>query len=74
MSTIILHNESENQLHLIENLLKELKIKFHISNQTDVLELSTFEKQLVQKGLDDIEAGRLISSDEARKEAEECFK
>ncbi|SEG41522.1 hypothetical protein SAMN05421847_2270 [Halpernia humi] len=74
MSTIILHNESENQLNLIENLLKELKIKFEISKKDEVLKLTSFEKELIQKGLDDIAAGHVISSEEARKEAEECFK
>jgi hypothetical protein len=54
MSTITLHNESENQLNLIENLLKEMKIKFDISKKEDVVKLSDFEKKLIQKGLDDI--------------------
>lgn len=33
MSTITLHNESENQLKLIEALLKELNIKFEVSKK-----------------------------------------
>jgi predicted transcriptional regulator len=74
MSTITLHNESENQLNLIENLLKEMKIKFDISKKEDVVKLSDFEKKLIQKGLDDIKNGRVVTSEEAHRRAEECFK
>ena len=74
MSTITLHNESKNQLNLIENLLKEMKIKFDISKKEDVVKLSDFEKKLIQKGLDDIKNGRVVTSEEAHRRAEECFK
>lgn len=74
MSTITLHNESENQLNLIENLLKEMKIKFDISKKEDVVKLSDFEKKLIQKGLYDIKNGRVVTSEEAHRRAEECFK
>ena len=74
MSTITLHNESENQLKLIEALLKELNIKFEVSKKQKIVKLTDFEKKLIQEGLDDVKIGDVISSEEARKRAEECFK
>ena len=74
MSTITLHNESENQLKLIEALLKELNIKFEVSKKEKIVKLTDFEKKLIEEGLDDVKDGNMISSEEARKRAEECFK
>ena len=74
MSTIILHNESENQLNLIENLLKELKIKFEISKKDEVLKLTSFEKELIQKGLDEAERGEFYTKEESEKIIAEYFK
>lgn len=74
MSTITLYNESENQLKLIEALLKELNIKFEVSKKQKIVKLRDFEKKLIQEGLDDVKIGDVISSEEARKRAEECFK
>jgi len=74
MSTITLYNESENQLKLIEALLKELNIKFEVSKKQKLVKLTDFEKKLIQEGLDDVKIGDVISSEEARKRAEECFK
>ena len=74
MSTITLYNESENQLKLIEALLKELNIKFEVSKKEKIVKLTDFEKKLIQEGLDDVKNGNVISSEEARKRAEECFK
>ena len=74
MSTITLYNESENQLKLIDALLKELSIKFEFSKKEKFLKLTDFEKKLIQEGLDDVKIGDVISSEEARKRAEECFK
>jgi predicted transcriptional regulator len=69
MSTITLHNESENQLNLIKSLLKEMKIKFEISKKEEIVKLSDFEKKLIQKGFDDIKAGRFSSSKKVSKKA-----
>lgn len=74
MSTITLHNESEKQLKLIENLLREMKIKFEISKKEEVVILTDFEKKLIKKGIDDIKAGRFTSSEEVSKKARECLK
>lgn len=74
MSTITLHNESENQLKLIEALLKELNIKFEVSKKEETVKLTDFEKKLINIGLEDVKNGNLISNEEARKRAEKCFK
>jgi len=74
MSTITLHNESENQLKLIEALLKELNIKFEVTKEDKIVKLTDFEKKLIRLGLDDVKNGNIISTEEARKRAEECFR
>ena len=74
MSTITLHNESENQLNLIENLLKEMKIKFDISKKEEVVILTDFEKKLIQKGIDEADNGEFYSEEESEKIIDECFK
>ena len=48
MSTITLHNESENQLKLIEALLKELNIKFEVSKKE---KLTDWQQKQLQEGL-----------------------
>lgn len=74
MSTITLHNESENQLKLIEALLKEMKIEFEVSEELENQDLTDWQKELIDEGLKDIEEGRIISSEEVRKNARLCIK
>lgn len=74
MSIITLHNESENQLNLIESLLKEMKIKFDISRKEDVVILSDYEKKLIQKGIDEADNGEFYSEEESEKLLDKCFK
>ena len=69
MSTITLHNESENQLKLIEALLKEMKIEFEVSEELENQDLTDWQKELIDEGLKDIEEGKIISSEEVRKNA-----
>ncbi len=72
MSTIILHNESENQLNLIENLLKELKIKFEVYEKSD--EFTDWQKKLIDEGLKDFEEGNFSTSEDVHKGARLCLK
>ena len=74
MSTITLHNESENQLKLIEALLKEMKIEFEVSEELENQDFTDWQKELIDEGLKDIEEGRIISSEEVRKNARLCIK
>lgn len=74
MSTITLHNESENQLKLIEALLKEMKIEFEVSEELENQDLTDWQKELIDEGLKDIEEGRIISSEEVRKNSRLCIK
>ena len=73
MSTITLHNESENQLKLIEALLKEMKIEFEVSEELENQDLTDWQKELIDEGLKDIEEGKIISSEEVRKNARLCI-
>ena len=54
--------------------MKELNIKFEVSKKEKIVKLTDFEKKLIEEGLDDVKDGNMISSEEARKRAEECFK
>ena len=74
MSTITLHNESENQLKLIEALLKEMKIEFEVSEELENQDLTDWQKELIDEGLKDLEEGKIISSEEVRKNARLCIK
>ena len=69
MSTITFHNESENQLKLIEALLKEMKIEFEVSEELENQDFTDWQKELIDEGLKDIEEGKIISSEEVRKNA-----
>lgn len=71
MSTITLLNESENQLKLIEALLKELKIKFDVSKDG---ELSEWQKQELQEGINQANRGEFFTDEEAEKILDKCFK
>ena len=74
MSTITLHNESENQLRLIEALLKEMKIEFEVSEELENQDFTDWQKELIDEGLKDIEEGKIISSEEVRKNSRLCIK
>ena len=74
MSTITFHNESENQLKLIEALLKEMKIEFEVSEELENQDLTDWQKELIDEGLKDLEEGKIISSEEVRKNARLCIK
>ena len=69
MSTITFHNESENQLKLIEALLKEMKIEFEVSEELENQDLTDWQKELIDEGLKDLQEGRIIPSEEVRKNA-----
>ncbi|MBP6577333.1 MAG: hypothetical protein KA232_09000 [Chryseobacterium sp.] len=71
MSTITLHNESENQLKLIEALLKELNIKFEVSKKE---KLTDWQRKQLQEGIDQANRGEFFTEDEAEKILDKCFK
>lgn len=71
MSTITLHNESENQLKLIEALLKELNIKFEVSKKE---KLTDWQEKQLQEGIDQANRGEFFTEDEAEKIIDKCFK
>ena len=74
MSTIILHNESENQLNLIESLLEELKIKFEISKKNEADELTDWQENLLKKGIKQADNNEFYTEDEANLIIAECLK
>ena len=71
MSTITLHNGSENQLKLIEALLKELNIKFEVSKKE---KLTDWQQKQLQEGIDQANRGEFFTEDEAEKILDKCFK
>lgn len=71
MSTITLHDESENQLKLIEALLKELNIKFEISKKE---RLTDWQQKQLQEGIDQADRGEFFTEDEAEKILDKCFR
>lgn len=71
MSTITLHNESENQLKLIEALLKELNIKFEVSKKEN---LTDWQRKQLQEGIDQANRREFFTEGEAEKILDKCFK
>ena len=71
MSTITLHNESKNQLKLIEALLKELNIKFEVSKKE---KLTDWQQKQLQEGIDQANRGEFFTEDEAEKILDKCLK
>ena len=61
------------------NFVKETTAKFESKSKVfekddEIVILSEEEKEFLMEGLEDSKYGRVISSEEARKMAEECFK
>lgn len=71
MSTITVHPENENQIHLLEALLKELKIKFEINEEGKLLD---WQQKQLQEGIDQANRGEFFTEDEAEKILDKCFK
>ena len=71
MSTITIHSDNENQINLLQILLKELEMQFEISTDE---ELTDWQKKEIDLGITDIKAGRFSSSKEVSKKARLCLK
>lgn len=71
MSTITIYTENENQIILLQALLKELKMNFEINPNE---ELTPWQKKEIDTGIKDIEEGRFSSSEEVRMKARLCLK
>jgi hypothetical protein len=74
MSTITLHNESENQLILIESFLEKLNIRFEISKKDDIENLTVWQENLIKKGIEQADNNEFYSEEEANHIISECLK
>ena len=76
MSTKKTYTKNEDPRNFVEETAEKLELICNSSDHknNEVIELCEEEKQFIQKGLDDSKNGQVISSLEAKKMAEECFK
>lgn len=73
MENLIIYPENKQQLQILKSFLEEMKIKFE-SESEKIVELTDWQRKLIEDGLKDVEEGRVLSSEEVHKRALECFK
>ena len=71
-----LYPENKDEVNFVNETVEkfESKPKFFKQDDEEIVILSEDEKEFLKQGLGDSKCGRVISSEEARKMAEECFK
>ena len=73
MESIIIYPENKKQLSLLKSLLEEMKVRF--KTEEDFVELESWEKALIDKGLHDIKEGKTVAQKEVQNKAREiCSK
>lgn len=72
MSTITIHTENENQINLLKALLKELKINFEINSKEE--NLAEWQRRQLKEGIAQADQGDFVTSEEAKKILDQCFK
>lgn len=74
MESLIIHPESKKQYEVIKAFLEEMKIKFTSKNIVEA-GLEDWQKELIDRGLNDFENGKIFSHEDVMKSAEEiCSK
>ena len=71
MENLIIYPENNQQLQILKSFLEEMKIRFESEK---IVELTDWQRKLIEEGLKDVEEGRVLSSEEVHKRALECFK
>jgi len=73
MESIIIYPENNKQFSLLKSLLEEMKVRF--KTEDNDIELENWQKELIDKGLQDINEGKTVSQKEVQDKAREiCSK
>lgn len=67
METILINTDSPKQSNLIKELLREMRIHFTTYTNEEEVEVSAAELEAIDKGLEDVANGSVISHQEAKK-------
>lgn len=68
MENIIIYPETQKQHDVITAFLEEMKIRFSSSSLDDEI-LTDWQKERIEKGLADIQEGRVVANSDVRKKA-----
>ncbi len=74
MDSILIFPENANQFSAVKAFLEEMKIKFSLEKSKNIVELTDFEKKLVDQGFENIEKGETKTKEEAHQIFMQCFK
>lgn len=75
MSKKNIYPENKDEANFVKETTAEFDSKSKVFEKDDeIVILSEEEKEFLMEGLEDSKYGRVISREEARKMAEECFK
>lgn len=73
MESIIIYPENNKQFSLLKSLLEEMKVRF--KTEDNDIELENWQKELIDKGLQDVNEGKTVSQKEVQDKAREiCSK
>ena len=73
MESIIIYPENKKQLSLLKSLLEEMKV--HFKTENEAVELENWQKELIDKGMQDVKEGKTIAQKEVQDKAREiCSK
>ena len=67
METIIITPGNERQSRLVKSMLKEMRIHFTSQTDENEIEVSAAEMEAIDKGLEDVKNGNIMSHSEAKK-------
>ena len=73
MESIIIYPENKKQFSLLKSLLEEMKV--HFKTENEAVELENWQKELIEKGMQDVKEGKTIAQKEVQDKAREiCSK
>ena len=73
MESIIIYPENKKQFSLLKSLLEEMKV--HFKTENEAVELENWQKELIDKGMQDVKEGKTIAQKEVQDKAREiCSK
>lgn len=71
MSIITIHPENENQINLLKDLLKELKISFEIEKEEG---LTDSQRKKLLEGIAQADLGDFVTENEVKERLDQGFK
>jgi predicted transcriptional regulator len=67
MEKIVITPRNERQSNLVKSMLKEMRIRFTSHTDENEIEVSTAEIEAIDRGLEEVKNGNVMSHSEAKK-------